>query len=200
MTASCTGARPVYQYVKRSTRQPGPASSSAFATRSSSDGASASVIQATASMPVMVGRRRARRNRRLVEWTLDREAKRVTRGEADVAHLRHRSKDRRAGATYRRCVPMPEPVSATADVQVEMVNAVLAGGGLQAIAAIASRHAGAPVVLSVPALGTPDAPDDGSVVAEAPIVSAGETVGAVLLLGEGRPEAAEYLRMAAIAA
>src|SRR5881275_1645789 len=95
---------------------------------------------------------------------------------------------------------MSEPVPATADVQVEMVNAVLAGGGLDAIAAIASRHAGAPVALSVPALGTPDPPADGTAVAEVPIVSGGETVGAALMYDEGRPEAGEYLRMAAIAA
>jgi hypothetical protein len=46
--------------------------------------------------------------------------------------------------------------------------------------------------------GRPQRPSD--VTAEVPISSGGRELGAVLLLGAGRPEAGEYLHMAAIAA
>jgi sugar diacid utilization regulator len=99
-----------------------------------------------------------------------------------------------------------------------MVGAVLAGDGLERIAAIARAHAGAPVAVIVPRLGSPVAdwapyeryvasklaggkparPDD--VVAEVPIVSGGQELGAVLMLGPGTADAGEYLHVAAVAA
>jgi PucR C-terminal helix-turn-helix domain/GGDEF-like domain len=99
-----------------------------------------------------------------------------------------------------------------------MVGAVLAGDGLDRVAEIASGNAGAPVAVIVPRLGTPvDAwvpyeryvaarlaggrpqrPPE--VVVEVPVSSGGRDLGAVLLLGPGKPNAGEYLHMAAIAA
>ena len=99
-----------------------------------------------------------------------------------------------------------------------MVGAVLAGDGLERVAEIASARAGAPVVVIVPRLGAPvDAwipyeryvaarlaggmpqrPPE--VVVEVPVSSGGRDLGAVLLLGPGRPDAGEYLHVAAIAA
>src|SRR4051795_1639929 len=100
-----------------------------------------------------------------------------------------------------------------------MVGAVLAGDGPQRIAEIATRHARVPVAVIVPRLGTrveawekyeryvasrlaggrPDRPAD--VAAEVAIVSGGQELGAVLMLGNGgTPEAGEYLHVAAVAA
>jgi sugar diacid utilization regulator len=100
-----------------------------------------------------------------------------------------------------------------------MVAAVLAGDGLERIAEIASAHAGAPVAVIVPRLGTevedwapydryvasrlaggkPERPPEIS--AEVPISSGGQELGAVLLLGENdSPEVTEYLHVAAVAA
>ena len=99
-----------------------------------------------------------------------------------------------------------------------MVGAVLAGDGVERIAEIAAGHAGAPVAVVVPRLGPavdawapyeryvasrlaggrPERP--GEVVAEVPIVSGSQELGAVLLLGAGTPEAGEYLHVAAVAA
>jgi hypothetical protein len=99
-----------------------------------------------------------------------------------------------------------------------MVGAVLAGDGLSRIAEIASGYVGAPVAVVVPRLGplasrearleryvaerlegaAPERPAE--VVEEAPIDSGGRQLGAVLMLGPGRPDAAEYLHMAAVAA
>ncbi|MEA2375192.1 MAG: hypothetical protein QOD53_1655, partial [Thermoleophilaceae bacterium] len=101
-----------------------------------------------------------------------------------------------------------------------MVGAVLAGEGLDRIAEIASAHAEAPVAVIVPRLGLrsasgrassleryvagrlaksdPERPPE--VVAEVPIASGGQQLGAVLLLGEGGDDAGEYLHMAAVAA
>jgi PucR C-terminal helix-turn-helix domain/GGDEF-like domain len=101
---------------------------------------------------------------------------------------------------------------------LEMVGAVLAGDGLERVAEIASAHAGAPVAVVVPRLGVPlegwaryeryvgarlaggrpQRPPE--IAAEVPISSGGRELGAVLLLGPGRPDAGEYLHMAAIAA
>jgi PucR family transcriptional regulator, purine catabolism regulatory protein len=103
-------------------------------------------------------------------------------------------------------------------VHLEMVGAVVAGDGLERVAEVASAHAGAPVAVIVPRLGgageawahyeryvasrlaggSPKRPAD--VTAEVPIVSGDDELGAVLLLGTGRPEAGEYLHVAAIAA
>jgi sugar diacid utilization regulator len=99
-----------------------------------------------------------------------------------------------------------------------MVGAVLAGDGLERIAEIASQHAGAPVAVIVPRLaaavegwepferyvaariagGRPERP--AGVSAEVPIASGGKELGAVLLLGNGSPDAGEYLHVAAVAA
>jgi len=99
-----------------------------------------------------------------------------------------------------------------------MVSAVLAGEGLERIAEIAGAGAGAPVAVLVPRLGPsseawaslagyvagrlaggrPDRPDEVS--AEVPIVSGGQELGAVLLLGTGGADAGEYLHVAAVAA
>ena len=101
-----------------------------------------------------------------------------------------------------------------------MVGAVLAGEGLDRIAEIASAHAEAPVEVVVPRLGLRgpsgrassleryvaarlaktevDRPPE--VVAEVPIASGGQQLGAVLMLGEGGADAGEYLHMAAVAA
>jgi hypothetical protein len=99
-----------------------------------------------------------------------------------------------------------------------MVGAVLAGDGLERVAEIAAQHAGAPVAVVVPRLGAPleawapyeryvakrlaggkpDRPPE--VVAEVPIVSGGQELGAVMLLGPGGSDAGEYLHVAAVAA
>ena len=98
-----------------------------------------------------------------------------------------------------------------------MVGAVVAGEGLERVAEIAARHAGAPVAVIVPRVGVPavwaryeryvgsrlaggrpERPAD--VTAEAAISSGGQDVGAVLLLGRGTADAGEYLHVAAIAA
>jgi sugar diacid utilization regulator len=101
-----------------------------------------------------------------------------------------------------------------------MVGAVLAGEGLDRIAEIASAHAEAPVAVIVPRLGAqsesgrvpsleryvaarlarsdPERPPE--VVAEVPIATGGQQLGAVLMLGEGGADAGEYLHMAAVAA
>jgi len=99
-----------------------------------------------------------------------------------------------------------------------MVGAVLAGEGLERIAAIASEHVGAPVAVIVPRVGVPveawsryeryvssrlaggrpDQPPE--VVAEVPISSGGKELGVVLMLGPGVTNAGEYLHVAAVAA
>jgi len=99
-----------------------------------------------------------------------------------------------------------------------MVGAVVAGDGLERVAEIAAPHAGAPVAVVVPRLGapveawaayeryvatrlaggSPRRPPE--VTAEVPIVSGDDELGAVLLLGPGKPEAGEYLHVASIAA
>ena len=101
---------------------------------------------------------------------------------------------------------------------LEMVGAVLAGDGLERVAEIAAGHAGAPVAVIVPRLGAPveawarlralrgeaaggrQARAPGDVIAEVPIVSGGQELGAVLMLGKGRADAGEYLHVAAVAA
>ena len=99
-----------------------------------------------------------------------------------------------------------------------MVGAVLAGDGLERVAEIAATHTGAPVAVIVPRLGAPveawapyeryvakrlaggkpERPRD--VCAEVPIVSGGQELGAVLMLGHGGADAGEYLHVAAVAA
>ena len=48
----------------------------------------------------------------------------------------------------------PEPLATPRGAHLEMVGAVLAGDGVQRVAEIASSHAGAPVAVIVPRLGT----------------------------------------------
>jgi sugar diacid utilization regulator len=116
-------------------------------------------------------------------------------------------------------MPAPESLPTPRGAHLEMVGAVLAGDGLERIAEIATQHAGVPVAVIVPRLGTPieawapyeryvarrlaggkpDRPRD--VTAEVPIVSGGHELGAVLMLGAGgAAEAGEYLHVAAVAA
>jgi sugar diacid utilization regulator len=119
----------------------------------------------------------------------------------------------------RPLVSEPESLPSPRGAHLEMVGAVLAGDGLERIAEIAARHARVPVAVIVPRLGTrveawvqyeryvagrlaggrPERPDDVS--AEVPIVSGGQELGAVLMLGPGgAPDAGEYLHVAAVAA
>jgi sugar diacid utilization regulator len=83
---------------------------------------------------------------------------------------------------------------------LEMVGAVLAGEGLERIAEIASSYAGAPVAIVVPRLNGREPKRPEGVTAEVPIATGGQQLGSVLLLGEGVPEAGEYMHMAAVAA
>jgi sugar diacid utilization regulator len=112
----------------------------------------------------------------------------------------------------------PESLPSPRGAHLEMVGAVLAGEGLERIGEIAARHAGAPVAVVVPRLGTDveawapyeryvasrlaggRPPRAEEVMAEVPIVSGGQELGAVLLLGQGGPDAGEYLHVAAVAA
>jgi sugar diacid utilization regulator len=115
-------------------------------------------------------------------------------------------------------VSAPEQLPTPRGAHLEMVGAVLAGDGIERIAEIARAHAGAPVAVIVPRLGTP-VPDwapyeryvasklaggkpkrPDAVVAEVPIVSGGQELGAVLMLGPGTADAGEYLHVAAVAA
>jgi sugar diacid utilization regulator len=120
---------------------------------------------------------------------------------------------------HRRLVSAPESLPSPRGAHLEMVGAVLAGDGLERIAEIASQHAGVPVAVIVPRLGTPVeawAPYEryvarrltggkperpAEVTAEVPIVSGGHELGAVLMLGAGgAADAGEYLHVAAVAA
>src|SRR3954454_12296381 len=113
----------------------------------------------------------------------------------------------------------PESLPSPRGAHLEMVGAVLAGDGLERIAEIASRHARVPVAVIVPRLGTrvdaweryeryvasrlaggrPERPAD--VTAEVAIVSGGQELGAVLMIGNGgSADAGEYLHVAAVAA
>src|SRR5829696_6845142 len=113
----------------------------------------------------------------------------------------------------------PESLPSPRGAHLEMVGAVLAGDGVERIAEIASRHARVPVAVVVPRLGTrveawvpyeryvaarlaggrPARPPE--VAAEVPIVSGGQELGAVLMLGQAAaPDAGEYLHVAAVAA
>src|SRR5215213_10696628 len=119
----------------------------------------------------------------------------------------------------RPLVSAPDTLPSPRGAHLEMVGAVLAGDGLERIAEIASRHARVPVAVIVPRLGTrvdawvpyeryvaarlaggrPERPADVS--AEVAIVSGGQELGAVLMLGPGgAPDAGEYLHVAAVAA
>jgi sugar diacid utilization regulator len=109
-------------------------------------------------------------------------------------------------------------------VHLEMVDAVLGGDGLDKVAALAADPAGAPVAIVIPRLGAavaapPMAEEDLAVLrryvadrvkdrpaqvppgvgAEVPIMSGDEVVGAVLMLGDGDAQAADFLHLAAVA-
>jgi DNA-binding PucR family transcriptional regulator len=108
-------------------------------------------------------------------------------------------------------------------VHLRMVDAVLGGDGLEGVAALAAGETGGVVAIVVPRLGAAAAsgPADltalrryvgerarsrtiavpAGVVAEVPIASGDEQLGAVLLLGldEAAPEALEFLHVAAVA-
>src|SRR3954470_6404023 len=119
----------------------------------------------------------------------------------------------------RPLVSAPESLPSPRGAHLEMVGAVLAGDGLERIAEIATRHARVPVAVVVPRRGTgleawekyeryvasrlaggrPQRPADVS--AEVAIVSGGQELGAVLMIGNGgSADAGEYLHVAAVAA
>jgi sugar diacid utilization regulator len=111
-------------------------------------------------------------------------------------------------------------------VHLQMLDAVLTGDGLAAVADLAAGAAGGPVAIVVPRLGVAEvtaggeaalqavrryvgeqgrgrvAPVPAEIVAEVPIASGDERIGGVLLLQPGRPapEAVEFLHLAAVAA
>jgi sugar diacid utilization regulator len=114
-------------------------------------------------------------------------------------------------------------------VHLQMLDAVLTGDGLAAVAELAAEAAGGPVVIVVPRLGVAVATNGGEpalgsvrryigmhshpprgrvvpvpseIVAEVPIASGDERIGGVVLLQPGRPEpeAVEFLHLAAVAA
>ncbi|HET8758995.1 MAG TPA: helix-turn-helix domain-containing protein [Solirubrobacteraceae bacterium] len=111
-------------------------------------------------------------------------------------------------------------------VHLQMLDAVLTGEGLSAVADLAAEAARGPVVIVVPRLGVAVAsaggekalrglrhyigehgrgrvaPVPAEVVAEVPIASGDERIGGVVLLQPGRPEpeAVEFLHLAAVAA
>jgi sugar diacid utilization regulator len=111
-------------------------------------------------------------------------------------------------------------------VHLQMLDAVLTGDGLGAVAELAAEAAGGPVVVVVPRLGVAVSSPGGEahladirryvgdhgrarvvpvpagVVAEVPIASGDERIGGVVLLEPGRPEpdAVEFLHLAAVAA
>jgi len=107
------------------------------------------------------------------------------------------------------------------DLHLSMVGAVISGGGLERLAELAEHELGAPVAIVVPRVGeaisgggdlgrlrgyvrdrlakrTTEVPD--SVVAEVPVASGGDPLGAVLLLGrEAPPRTFDVLNVVAIA-
>ncbi|HEX5780632.1 MAG TPA: helix-turn-helix domain-containing protein, partial [Solirubrobacteraceae bacterium] len=111
-------------------------------------------------------------------------------------------------------------------VHLQMLDAVLTGDGLAAVADLAAGAAGGPVAVVVPRLGVAVVSDGGEgslqavrryigeqargrvapvpaeVVAEVPIASGDERIGGVVLMAPGRPEpeAVEFLHLAAVAA
>jgi sugar diacid utilization regulator len=111
-------------------------------------------------------------------------------------------------------------------VHLQMLDAVLTGDGLAAVAELAAGASGGPVAIVVPRLGVAVASSGGEavlgavrryvgeqgrgrvasvppeIVAEVPIASGDERIGGVVLLQPGRPEpeAVEFLHLAAVAA
>jgi sugar diacid utilization regulator len=133
------------------------------------------------------------------------------------------------GAGGDAAPPPASLVERLRDVHLQMVDAVLAGDGLGRVAELAAEATGGPVAIVVPRIGVAAAagargaaaeglpalkryvsdrlrdrpaevPD--TVVSEVPIAAGDEMVGAVVLLvgdGKARPEAAEFLHLAAVA-
>ena len=133
------------------------------------------------------------------------------------------------GAGGKAAAPPASLVERLRDVHLQMVDAVLAGDGLGRVAELAAEAAGGPVAIIVPRIGVAAAaaargaaaeslpalkryvsdrlrdrpaevPD--AVVSEVPVAAGDEMLGAVVLLaggGEPRPEAAEFLHLAAVA-
>src|SRR5215207_2758284 len=120
--------------------------------------------------------------------------------------------DPMSGKAERAAGPLIERLRG---VHLAMVEAVLGGDGLREVARLASQAAGAPVAVIVPQVEVaavwPDATDveplrlyvadrlrdrpanvPVGVEAEVPIVSGDDQVGAVLMLGPGNAEAAEF--------
>jgi DNA-binding PucR family transcriptional regulator len=152
---------------------------------------------------------------------------------ATMASDGHRGRD--AGVQARALPASPDAAPATDGlverlraVHLEMLDAVLSGDGLQRVAELAARAAGAPVAIAVPRLGAavaaPEAAADAvllgalgryvadrlrerpaevpaGVVAEEPVASGDERLGAVVMLLGGRPDprAREFLHLAAVA-
>jgi hypothetical protein len=141
--------------------------------------------------------------------------------------FRHMAKEALAPPPYAFAVfgQLPEidqRESSPSTVQCAMMEALVAGEGLERVAEIAAEQAGAPVGIYVPrpgtegADGTPaeryvselvaggDPARPGEAVEVVPIVCAGELSGAVVMLAgtgaEPGPDAGEYLRAAATAA
>src|SRR4051794_13209932 len=109
-------------------------------------------------------------------------------------------------------------------VHLQMVDAVLTGDGLERVAQLAAAAAGGPVAIVIPRLGAAVASGPGldpaplrryvaermrdrpapvppGVVAEVPVRSGDDTIGAVILAGadEAAPDALEFLHLAAVA-
>jgi sugar diacid utilization regulator len=83
-----------------------------------------------------------------------------------------------------------------------MVDAALAGAGIERIAELASGHVGRTVLVLVPERETGAAEPRAELELEIPIMSGGETIGTVAMLGgedEAAPDAAELLHIAALA-
>lgn len=112
----------------------------------------------------------------------------------------------------------PETERSARDSHAAMVEALLAGEGFAQVAAIAEEGAGAPVRILLPRPGSEGTSGSSAeryvarlvsgeeshppeeVTELVPIVAHGEVQGAVLMFGEGRPGAREYLQVAAVAA
>ena len=135
--------------------------------------------------------------------------------------------------SWQSADPCPDPAAAAdgaflRDLHLSMVGAVISGGGLERLADLAHVELGAPVAIIVPRVGetisgtdevkrelsrlsgyvrdrlakrTTEVPE--SVLAEVPVVTGGDPVGAVLLLdgtaGEAPPRALDVLNVVAIA-
>jgi sugar diacid utilization regulator len=95
------------------------------------------------------------------------------------------------------------PAERLRGVHQEMVDAALAGAGIKRIAELASAHVGRPVLVLVPEDGVSAEEARLEAELEVPIMSGGEPIGSVEMLGgdaPAAPDAAELLHIAALAA